>query len=59
MSKSICCRECKSDDIEFEAWVNEHDVVVGSHHAAENGACYCNNCDEDSTFEMKEGVDDE
>ena len=55
IQKAMCCRECKSDDIEFQAWVNEHDIVTGSHPTAENGECYCNNCEEDSTFDMKEG----
>ena len=53
LAYALCCSECKSDDIEFQVWADEHDVVQSG--GRESGKCYCNKCEDETTCEIKKG----
>jgi hypothetical protein len=40
-NKFYCCPECGSDDLEFEAWVNEHSDIINY-----GDQIWCNDCGE-------------
>ena len=50
--KTLCCSECKSDDIEFQVWANEFDEILTS-TGIEEGRCYCNKCVKETTCTEK------
>ena len=51
MYKSLCCSECKSDDIGFQVWADEFGVAQDG--GIEGNRCYCNRCEDESTCELK------
>ena len=51
-TKKLCCSECKKDNIEFQVWANEFNVVQSG--GVEDNYCWCNDCEDHTTCELKE-----
>jgi len=52
MSKDFCCSECKKDNILFQVWADEHDIVKSG--GLENDEVWCEDCEERTECELKE-----
>ena len=52
MSKDFCCSECKKDNIQFQVWADEHDIVKSG--GSENDEVWCEDCEERTECELKE-----
>ena len=51
MKKELCCNNCGGDNIEWQVWADEFDVVSGGDGTRE---IYCANCEEHHKSILKE-----
>ena len=51
-NKDFCCSECKKDNIQFQVWADEHDIVKSE--GLENDEVWCEDCEEITECELKE-----
>ena len=49
--KTMCCSECKGDNISWRVWADENNNVLGS---CEDKHCYCDDCEEQTLPMMKD-----
>ena len=50
--KLFRCSDCKKDNIEFQVWADEFNVVQSG--GVEDNYCWCNDCEDHATCELKE-----
>jgi len=49
--KTMCCSDCKGDNISWRVWADENDNVLAS---CEDKYCYCDDCEEETRPMLKE-----
>ena len=52
-NKTMCCSECKGDNISWRVWADEFNRVIDSY---EDKFCYCDDCEDETKAILKEAV---
>ena len=51
MKKDFCCSECKKDNIQFQVWADENNIVQSG--GKDTNEVWCEDCNEHTKCELK------
>ena len=52
-TKPLCCDECGQDNIQFQVWADENNVVKDC--GLDNTMCWCEDCECETKTNLKKG----